>query len=499
MKIFTVAQIKKWDDYTIFNEPISSIQLMERAAAACFTWLQTYFKINNCYTIFCGTGNNGGDGLAIARMLSLAGNSVKVYILEGEKRSENFSFNLDQIHSILNDIHYINEISPATIEIEGIIIDSLLGSGLNRPLNGRITQLVQLINASENTIISIDIPTGLLADETTNGDAIIRADHTITFQSIKLGFVMAENNQFIGRIHILDIGLHHKFYNETTPFYKFIDQNEISLIYKPRNQISHKYNFGHALLYAGSKNMMGAALLCAKACLRSGAGLVTLHTEEMYQSIVQIALPEAITSTENNIALLSFKKAAIAIGPGLVITSANKELLITLLDIVTIPQVIDATALHILSSETYILSKPFKIQHILTPHSGEFEKLFGKTSNDFEKTELARKKSIELNCYIILKGHHSLVACLDGTAYFNSTGNAGMATAGSGDVLTGILTGLLAQGYSPKNACLLGVYLHGLAGDIAAKKISQESLIASDIIDSIGEAFIAIQKAPFTE
>jgi NAD(P)H-hydrate epimerase len=495
MKIFTVAQIKKWDDYTIFNEPISSIQLMERAAAACFTWLQTYFKINHCYTIFCGTGNNGGDGLAIARMLSLTGNSVKVYILEGENRSENFSFNLEQIHSILNDIHYINEISQSTIEIEGIIIDSLLGSGLNRPLNGRIAQLVQLINASENTIISIDIPTGLLADESTTGDAIIRADHTITFQSIKIAFVMSENNQFIGRIHILDIGLHPQFYNETTAFYNLIDSHEISLIYKPRNQVSHKYNFGHALLYAGSKNMMGAALLCAKACLRSGAGLVTLHTEEMSQSVVQIALPEAITSTENDLALLSFKKSAIGIGPGLEISSANKELLITLLETVTIPQVIDATALHLLSSENSILSKPFKIPIILTPHSGEFEKLFGKTSNDFEKTALARRKSIELNCYIILKGHYSLVACLDGTAYFNSTGNAGMATAGSGDVLTGILTGLLAQGYSPKNACLLGVYLHGLAGDIAAKKISQESLIASDIIDTIGEAFISIQNS----
>lgn len=495
MKIFSVAQIKKWDDYTVFNEPISSIHLMERAASACFTWLQTYFKINQCYTIFCGTGNNGADGLAIARMLLLAGKSVKVYILEGEKRSENFSVNLEKIQSISNNIQYIHDINASAIEIEGVIIDALLGSGLNRPLNGRIAQLVQFINQSENTIISIDIPTGLLADEASTGDAIIRADHTISFQSYKLAFVMSENNEFIGRVHILDIGLHPHFYDETTPFFTLIDQTEISLIYKPRNQVSHKYNFGHALLYAGSKNMMGAALLCAKACLRSGAGLVTLHTEEMSQSIVQIALPEAITSTENNIAVLSLKKAAIGIGPGLEISSVNKELLITLLDTLTIPQVIDATALNLLATENAILSKPFKIPIILTPHSGEFEKLFGKTSNDFEKTELARKKSIELNCYIILKGHHSLVACLDGTAYINSTGNAGMATAGSGDVLTGILTGLLAQGYSPKNACLLGVYLHGLAGDIASKKISQESMIASDIIDSIGEAFISIQNS----
>ena len=495
MKIFSVAQIKKWDDYTIFNEPISSIDLMERAAAACFIWLQTYYKKTPSFTIFCGTGNNGGDGLAIARMLFLAGNSVKVYILEGENRSENFTVNLEQIHSILNNIQYINEISESTRVMEGVIIDALLGSGLNRLLKGRIAQLVELINQSGNSIISIDIPTGLLADENTTGDSIIRADHTLSFQSMKLAFVMSENNQFIGQIHLLDIGLHPLFYDQTAPLFKLIDQNEISLIYKPRNQVSHKYNFGHALLYAGSKNMMGAALLCAKACLRSGAGLVTLHTEALSQSIVQIALPEAITSTENNIAFLSFKKSAIGIGPGLEISNANKELLINVLETVTIPQVIDASALQLLAAETSILSKPFKIPIILTPHSGEFEKLFGKTANDFEKAALARRKSIELNCYIILKGHHSLVACLDGTAYFNATGNAGMATAGSGDVLTGILTGLLAQGYSPKNACLLGVYLHGLAGDIAAKKVSQESMIASDIIDAIGGAYISIQNS----
>ena len=241
--------------------------------------------------------------------------------------------------------------------------------------------------------------------------------------------------------------------------------------------------------------MMGAALLCAKACLRSGTGLVTLHTDEIAQSVVQIVLPEAITSTDNNIEQISIKKSAIGIGPGLEMSIANQDLLISILNTTTVPLVIDATALQFLSAEIQSQLKFSKNPIILTPHSGEFDKLFGESVNDFERMELAKKKSIELNCYIILKGHHSMVACADGSVYFNSTGNAGMATAGSGDVLTGILTGLLSQGYSPKNTCLLGVYLHGLAGDIAANKNSQESLIARDIIDSMGEAFLYIKKS----
>ena len=494
MKIFSVAQMRKWDDYTIAYEPISSIDLMERAANACFKWLTDYFKYPQSYTIFCGTGNNGGDGLAVARLLLLTGNSVKIYILEGEQRTQNFTVNLERLESICNDIQFVIDIGTKAIHIEGIVIDALLGSGLNRTLRGMMAQLVNTLNQKVNTIVSIDIPTGLLADENSEGDTIICANHTLSFQSYKLAFLMAENNQFVGQIHLLDIGLHQQFYDTTSSIHDFIDKKLINHIYQPRNQFAHKYNFGHALLFAGSKNMMGAALLCAKACLRSGIGLVTLHTDETSQSVVQIVLPEAITTTDNNIELLSIKKSAIGIGPGLEMSMVNKEFLITILNTTTAPLVIDATALQFLSAEIQSHLKFSVIPIILTPHSGEFDKLFGESVNDFERMELAKKKSIELNCYIILKGHHSMVACADGSVYFNSTGNAGMATAGSGDVLTGILTGLLSQGYSPKNACLLGVYLHGLAGDIAANKNSQESLIARDIIDSMGEAFIYIKK-----
>jgi len=294
---------------------------------------------------------------------------------------------------------------------------------------------------------------------------------------------------------MLDIGLHQKYYDSTETINNTIDSIIVRLIFKPRNQFTHKYNFGHSLIFAGSKNMMGAALLCTKACLRAGSGMVTLYTEENSQSLVPIALPEAITTTENNLEIVLNKKTAIAIGPGLEISEFNKKLLLNLLNISTIPLVIDATALNILSKEETVLTNGFKIPVILTPHTGEFEKLFGKTSNDFDRMKLAQRKAIDLNCSIILKGHHTLVAFPDGECYFNTTGNAGMATAGSGDVLTGLLTGLLAQGYTSKEACILGIYLHGLAGDIAAIETSQESLIASDISDSIGEAYKTIQNS----
>jgi NAD(P)H-hydrate epimerase len=493
MKIFSIEQIQQWDDYTVNHEPIDSIELMERASFACFNWLNAKFTPSQSYTIFCGTGNNGGDGLAIARMLLLAGNSVNIYILEGKHRTNNFEDNLSKFQNSSKNLLFIDEVSEKSITIEGIVIDALLGSGLTRSLSGKMADLVHFINQNENTVISIDLPTGLFFDGTSNGNVIIHASHTISFQTMKLAFLMPENNQFIGDVHLLDIGLHQKYYEETESIYNTIDSKFVRLIFKPRNQFTHKYNFGHSLIFAGSKNMMGAALLCTKACLRAGSGMVTLHTEENNQSVVPIALPEAITTTLNNLEIISNKKTAIAIGPGLEISDLNKELLYNLLNSSTLPLVIDATALNILSKEERVLSNSFKIHVILTPHTGEFEKLFGKTSNDFERMKLAQRKAIDLNCSIILKGHHTLVAFSDGDCYFNSTGNAGMATAGSGDVLTGILTGLLAQGYTPKNACILGVYLHGLAGDIAAIKTSQESLIASDIIDSIGEAFKSIQ------
>ena len=496
MKIFSAAKVRQWDAYTIAHEPIRSVDLMERAATACVNWIGSHFEKADNYYIFCGTGNNGGDGLAIARMLLLAGKAVKIFIVEGQKRSADFSYNLDRLELPATGLLHIIDTGYPEIPGDVIVIDALLGSGLSRPLERDVADLVNYLNHSCKTIIAIDIPSGLFADGTVGENVIIEATHTLSFQVPKLSFFFSENNKYTGIVHLLDIGLHPDFYHATPTLFNTIDPYLISSIYKPRNEFSHKYHFGHALLFAGSKNMMGAAILCVKSCLRSGAGLVTVFTVDGTQPVIQTAVPEAITSIEHNFEILSKKKSAIGIGPGLSDNDSNQKLLQQI--ILTYPGslVIDATALQLLSTDTAVIRKRISNPAVLTPHTGEFEKLFGTSAGDFERMNMALQQSKELGCYIVLKGHHTLIACPDGNAFFNTTGNPGMATAGSGDTLTGILTGLLAQGYNQKDACVLGVYLHGMAGDIAAEKMTQEAMIASDIIDCMGEAYKKIRPSP---
>lgn len=490
MKIFSAAQIRAWDQYTISHEPISSINLMERAAKACYRWIKENMEPEKSYLLFCGNGNNGGDGLAIARMLFNDRQPVKVFVLHADKKSGDHLINLNRLKEL--DIPVIEIATPndfPDIDKDAIVIDALFGTGLNKPLQGLAQKLVLHINHSMAAIISIDIPSGLLADGSSQGQAIITATDTLSFECNKLAFMFAENAGYMGNVHLLSIGLQQQYYQDTESNFDTVDLQLIHTIYKPRQQFTHKYSFGHALLYAGSKNMMGAAVLCAKACLRSGAGLVTVHTDEQQMPVIQTALPEAIAAAENDVAMLTKKKAAIGIGPGLLINDSNSSLLLELIDSWDGPLVIDASALGLLQPHLLRLSQREKNTSILTPHTGEFEKLFGQTSSDFERMQLALQKAAQLNSYIILKGKNSLVACPDGKAYFNTTGNSGMATAGSGDVLTGILTGLLAQDYTAEHACLLGVYLHGLAGDFAALKFSQEAMIAGDITEQLGEAY----------
>jgi len=490
MKIFSAAQIKLWDQYTIQHEPVSSVDLMERASVACADWLLHRYNNQTIFTFFCGSGNNGGDGFAIARLLVVAGCTVKVYCLSAEKRSADNAINLERLKALDVDIKELkNEAGFPAIHSGAIVIEALFGTGLNKPLHGMAEKLVEHINDSMATVISIDLPAGLFADVSSIGNVVIKANYTLSFQLNKLAFLLDENAAFIGDVHLLNIGLHLDYYNQTASNFLVIDNDLIQSIYKPRNKIGHKYSYGHALLYAGSQPMMGAAILCAKACLRSGAGLVTLHIKEALMPVLQIALPEAISSDEKDTAVLQTKKAAIGIGPGLQINEENETLLQQVITDFSGPVVIDASGLALLKPQLDLLVKRKTDQSILSPHTGEFEKLFGKTSNDFERLQLAFQKAAQHNCCIILKGPHTLIACPDGNVYFNSTGNSGMATAGSGDVLTGILTGLLAQGYKAKDAAILGVYLHGLAGDYAAEALSKEAMLAGDIIEQLGTAY----------
>ena len=494
MKIFSAPQIKEWDNYTIANEPVKSIDLMERAANTCYKWIQDHCNLKSNFIIVCGNGNNGGDGLAIARLMLQAKLQSTVYILQGDKRSSDCIVNLNRLKEIGSSIiEIVDQKDFPEIQSGSIIIDALFGTGLNKPLEGVAATFVQHINQSASKIISIDLPSGLFADASSLGNICINAAHTLSFQCNKLAFMMAENEIHTGEISILDIGLHPDFYKNNTAAFATIDDELIQSIYKPRKKSGHKYTYGHALLYAGSQHMMGAALLSAKACLRSGAGLVTIYAAEERMHIIQTALPEAISSDENDFEIITKKKSAIAIGPGLEINEVNSNLLKKIITEWNGPMVIDASALQLLIPLIDLLTARKTNPAIITPHAGEFEKLFGKTSNDFERATLAVEKAATLNCYIILKGHHTLVACPDGSAWFNTTGNSGMATAGSGDVLTGIITGVSAQGYTQKEACLLSVYLHGSAGDIAAAKFSEEAMIAGDITANLGEAFTAIK------
>lgn len=490
MKIFSAAQIRDWDNYTIKAEPITGIDLMERAATACFKWLKKNIPASRPIIICCGNGNNGGDGLVIARLLHKAKYKVAVYMLNSNKRSEECAINLKRLSVLKLELRFIETTKDfPEISKNAVVLDCLFGTGLDRTIKNIAARLVNLINEKNATVISIDIPSGLYADTASDKEAIIKATYTLSFEINKLAFLMPENADYIGQVHIMNIGLNKKYYNATNSQFETIDPDMISNIYKPRNAFAHKYIFGHALLFAGSKNMMGAGLLCTKACLRTGTGLATIHVSLGCEAIIHTALPEAITTSVNDTTKIWMKKTAIAIGPGLENTLKNQQLLKKLLVGWDGPLVVDATALSLLTSLIEML--PLRKIHpaILTPHTGEFEKLFGKTNNDFERLQLAAEKAVTLQCYIILKGHNTLITCPDGKQYFNTTGNPGMATAGSGDTLTGIIAGLLAQGYSEKEACLFGVYLHGLAGDIAAEKLSEEAMIASDIIDFLGEGF----------
>lgn len=500
MKIFSAEEIRLWDQYTIEHEPILSIDLMERAAAKCANWLLQQYPDAVSFVILCGKGNNGGDGLAIARILMENKYPVSIYILEfGHKGTEDFQTNLARLNKLSNhDIHFIQTAKNFPHLQQGqIIIDALFGSGLNRNLEGFTADLVQHINNGGNEIISIDIPSGLFVDRSSKDAISIHADHTLSFQCYKPAFLFAENEESVGEIHILDIGLHHDYYQSVVNQFELLDDAIIHSIYKPRKKFSHKGTYGHALLVAGSYGKIGAAILSAKACLRSGVGLLTCHIPACGYNILQTSVPEAMVTNDFNSSFLTkveddlTKYDSIGIGPGIGTAAETKMMLPEILNSYRNPLILDADALNIMARQKDLL-KLIPAGSILTPHPKEFERLFGETHTDFDRVSLALQKARELNCIIVLKGHHTFIATPDGKGFFNSTGNPGMATAGSGDVLTGILTGLLAQGYSSAATAILGVYLHGYAGDIAAKQLSNEALIAGDIIETLGAAFSSL-------
>ncbi|MCO5266360.1 MAG: NAD(P)H-hydrate dehydratase [Lentimicrobium sp.] len=498
LKILPVEKIREADAYTIAHEPIASIELMERAALACFRWMIKNAPKEKLIRVICGVGNNGGDGLAIARLLYNEGYDVEVLVIRhADQASPDFTENFRQLGEIpelvITDIF---ESDPALdLTADDLIIDAILGSGLNRQATGFIAGIIEQINQSHALVISIDIPSGLFADlpAELNRQAIVRADYTLTFQTPKLAFMMAENELYTGRVHVLDIGLHATFMETCECNHLLIEKEDCRNLYRPRTLFSHKGHYGHALLIAGSTGKMGAAMLAARACLRSGVGLLTAHIPGDGFLIMQNSVHEAMVSIDPEDFCFSQMPdiapyQAIGIGPGLGMESQTQAAFKLLIQQTHVPLVIDADALNILGeNKTWISFLP--AGSILTPHPKEFERIAGATANHFDRLELLRLMAMRFKLYIILKGARTAIAAPDGTIYFNPTGNPGMATGGSGDVLTGIILGLLTSGYPARDACILGTWLHGKAGDMAARKFGQEAMLPGDIIQYLGKAF----------
>lgn len=498
MKIPSAAQIREADAFTIKNEPVSSIDLMERAAEACANKIAGLTGRSTTYYIFCGKGNNGGDGLAIARLLAGMGRVVEVFIIEHtQKQSEDFSVNLSRLQKIgsvkITTASKKDQLSLLPAQKNIVVIDALLGTGVNKPTEGLLAEVIDLINSLNSHVISIDVPSGLYCDEKTAHGSIIKATKTLTFQRPKLSFLFAENYKYTGTFEILDIGLDENFIEQQSSSNFYITHNDIRLLIEHRSQISHKGNFGHALLLAGSKGKIGAAVLASRACLRSGAGLLTTRIPKCGYSVLQTALPEAMVSEDDEENFISGcpdteKYAAIAAGPGLGDEKETQQMLKVLIQQASAPLVLDADAINILSENKTWIS--FLQQNtILTPHPKEFDRLAGKHSSGFERLESCKSFAQKHGLIIVLKGAHTAVVFPDKKVFFNSSGNAALAKGGSGDVLTGMILGLLSRGYTSEHACLIAVYIHGYAADLYVKKFSDESMLASDLIELLPVAF----------
>ena len=493
MKIPNIQDARAADAYTIENEPISSVDLMERAATQVYFWLMKKLKSKEVsIKVFCGMGNNGGDGLVLARLLATQDIYTQVYILHV---SEHFSHDCEVNYERLKEIPEVpmfgifSKDDFPKISDDEIIIDALFGSGLSRPLEGLAAELVNHINDNNAIRIAIDIASGLNGDAINNGGVIFRPDYTLSMQFPKMAFLYPENEPFVGKWDVLDIKIHPDYIEnvETANFYTTAEV--IKPLLHKRGKHSHKGTYGHALLIAGSTGKTGAALLASEACMRSGVGLLTTHLPKSAMLPLQVYLPEAMISpdkSDNYFSQLPDLQPfnAIGVGPGLGKTEETVNALKHLIQEAKVPMVLDADALNIISeNKTWLSFLPERT--IITPHPKEFERLFGKTDNTQQRLELQREMSVKHKIIIVLKGANTSITFPNGSCFFNSTGNPGMATAGSGDVLTGIILSLLAQRYTPEEAAIIGVFMHGRAGDKAAEKLGMESMIAGDIIKSL--------------
>jgi len=470
LPLLSAAQIREADAFTIANEPISSLNLMERASKAFVSWFINHFPNKRItISVYCGTGNNGGDGLAIARLLHEHGyEQVNVKVVRfSTKSSADFEANLQRLQLLALPVSNLIDGSLPT-EDSDIIIDGILGSGLNKPLAGNYEELVKYLNNLHKTVVAVDVPTGFYTDGEIEKDAtVLKAELVITFQQPKINFLLPESGPFIECWEVVNIGLNEGFIKMLPSPYQWVEDKDIKNILKPRTRFSHKGTFGHALIIAGQAKTMGAALLCSSACVYAGAGLTTACIPESgltalnsYQAEVMAIVRQPYEMPELDLD----KFSTIAIGPGLGKDEDALVLLQYVLEEYELPVVIDADALNLLATHPQLLAG-LPAGSIITPHMKEFDRLFGEHTSWWQRLQTVQQKAQELNICIVLKNSYTIVGCPDGKVYFNSTSNAAMAVGGMGDVLTGIITALLAQKYTPEQACIAGVYLHGKAGD----------------------------------
>lgn len=497
----TREEIKAIEELVKEENELTDLKLMEDAAKQISSHIQSRYTSDRNFIFFAGPGNNGGDALATARLLSNQGYNCTVYLFNiqqklspacfenGERLKKNKKVEFHEITS---------QFIPPKLSESDIIIDGLFGIGLKKPLTGGFAAITKLINQSNATVLSIDIPSGLFPeDNSSNGSTIIKATETLTIQQEKLAFFFPENQEYIGKVTTLDIGLVASEKQKT--IFSLVEKQDIHSLLREREAFAHKGDFGHGLLIAGSKGMAGACLLAAKASLRSGIGLLTIHTPNCNVVPLQMGIPEAMVSPSIDEENFTYsidhdRNNTLAIGPGLGRKQTTELAILDQIRTTNIPLIIDADALNALSTSETILQDTPK-DSILTPHVIELERLIGKCANSYIRLRKGLEFSSKTGAYLLIKGAYSFIVTPYGKFYICSTGNPGMATAGSGDVLTGILLGLRSQGYSPVETLLIGTYLHGFAGDLAAQEKGEYSLIASDIIESLPKAFKEVQRS----
>lgn len=500
--ILTAEQIRKADAYSIANEPISSIDLMERAAQACTDRLTRLFPLATqpAFVVLCGPGNNGGDGMAIARLLFGAGHAVRVIACPGERPfSPDAAANRARLTKLALEVVELQVGSPLSgIRENEVVVDALFGTGLDRPLTGWNKDLVVALNSLPNVVVSVDMPSGLFAEDNSANDtkAIVQADVVLTFEVPKLALLLPENAPYVREWERLPIGLDSAFIHGSGSKDLLVEADDVHQLMPDRPRAGHKGTFGHALIAAGSSGKCGAAILAAHACARSGVGLITAQLPLDLQPAMHVALPEVMALVDvfdkRASGLGPHGFSAIGIGPGIGTDDDASRMLKRIVQDAPAPLVLDADALNILSeNRTWLAFLPKG--SILTPHPKEFDRLTDTSATGFERLAKARSFAVRFGIVLVLKGAHTAVCSPDGTVYFNPTGNPGMAKGGSGDALTGIITGLRAQGLEPTSAAVLGVYAHGLAGDLAAKELGMDGMLPSDLIAHLPLAWSGIR------